>query len=308
MHLDVSVGIVVVGIHTSSYVMRCNRLPTPGEYLIARRYGKSLDGGKASNQALAAARLGAVSYLVIRVGNDEEGRFAANYLSSSGVNVDYVTTSESLPTGIGIAFMDESGVPMGATELGANAELTEEHINLALPAFKKSKILLTQLEIPVDLALYACEMGKRNNLTVILNPAPADSLSASQLKNIDVLTPNEPEAKIIAGYAPDEDISMETLGRHLYKKTGIKHIVITLGERGALLVSEGMTSHVTCPAIKSVDTSGAGDCFNGALAFALGNGLSMEKAVEFGVRSASLSVTKFEVWPSYPTLQEVKDL
>ena len=301
-------GITVIGIHTSSYVMRCSRLPTPGEYIIAGKYERSLDGGKASNQALAAARLGGCPYLVCRLGDDDEGRFAYDYLSKNGVNMEYTTISKTLPTGFGIAFMDENGVPMGATHLGCSEEFAKEYIDCAIPAFKKSKILLVQLEIPVELAMYACKLGKRHNLTTILNPAPADGLDVTQMSHVDILTPNEPEARILAGYNPDDGIDIVELGKRLYKTAGVKHLIITCGKHGALIINDEGILHKPCPAVKSVDTSGAGDCFNSALAFALANGVLMEKAVEFGVKTASLSVTKLQVWPSYPTMGEIEKI
>ena len=299
------VNIAVVGAHTNAYLMKCCRLPTPGEYIIAEKYEQSLDGAKGSNQALAAARLGAKVFLITRFGNDENGKFALDYLKSNGVDMSYSTVSDTCPTGFGIAFIDRDGVPMGASELGAVKEFNIEHVNMAFPGFEKSDILLVQLEINLDAALYACKKGKEHNMMVILNPSPADDLRGLPLKHIDILTPNEPEAKLLAGISPMEDIPAYKLARELHRLSGVENIILTLGSKGAYIKNSNSELHIPCPKVKAVDTSGAGDCFNASLAFALGNKVPLEKAVEFAVKTASLSVTKPQVWPSYPTLQEV---
>lgn len=301
------VTITVVGAHMDAYLMKCHRLPTPGEYIIAEKFEQSLDGGKGSNQALAAARLGAKVFLVTRLGNDEKGKFAYDYLQSNGVGMSYSTTSDKSPTGFGIAFIDGNGVPMGASELGAIKEFGASHIDIALPAIKKSNMMLVQLEIDIDAALYACKKGKEHGLTVILNPSPADKLVGVPLKHVDILTPNEPEAKLLAGIPPMEDVPEYELARELYRISGLESIILTLGSRGAYIKNRQMELHVPCPRVKAVDTSGAGDCFNASLAFALGNGIPLDKAVEFAVKTASLSVTRPQVWPSYPTLKEVEE-
>lgn len=305
--MNPNIGIAVVGAHTGAYLMRCRRLPTPGEYLVARNYERNLDGAKGSNQALAAARLGARVFLIARLGGDEEGKFAREYLNSNGVDTSYATASEHLPTGFGIAFMDEEGTPMGATILGSNVELSRDHIDMAIPAFQKSRILVVSLEINVDVALYACKVARKHGLKVILNPSPADDLKTMPLQNVDILTPNEPEAKLLAGASPDENIPAVELAKELHKLSGVREVVITLGSKGAFVLNNDKTLHVPCPKVKAVDTSGAGDCFNSALAFALGSGASLEKAAEFAVKTATLSVARPQVWPSYPTLKEVLD-
>jgi len=299
--------VVVVGSHTSSYVMRCRRLPTPGEYLIADSFEHILDGGKGSNQALALSRLGALPSFVAIIGNDEEGRFFTDYFSKNNVDLTYVTVSSSKPTAKGIAFVDDNGIPMGATIYGAISEMTVENIEHALPAIRSSRVLLTQLEIPVEVALYACRLSKENGLLTILNPAPADSLIGRTITNVDVLTPNEPEAKLLAGFNPDEDVPIEQVAEKLYSQTCVKMIVITLGERGAVLIDEKSIRKVACPRVEAIDTSGAGDCFNAALAIALGSKLSSDSAVDFALKTATLSVSQPQVWPSFPTLSKVLD-
>jgi ribokinase len=264
-----------------------------------------LDGGKGSNQAFALSRLGARTSLIAVIGDDEEGRFFLEYFSKQNVDLTYVTVCRSCSTGKGIAFMDYEGIPMGVTLLGAISEMTSEHIQKALPIIRSSSVLLTQLEIPVDLALYACRLGKKNGLLTILNPAPSDSLVGIKIENVDVLTPNEPEAKLLAGFRPEADVSIDDLAKILWAQTDVTTIVITLGENGAIIVDSAGVRKIPCPKVKAVDTSGAGDCFNAALAFALGNNWTIDLAVDFAVKTASMSVGKQEVWPSFPTLEEV---
>jgi ribokinase len=303
--MDSAIHIVVVGSHTSSYVMHCKRLPTPGEYLIADRYTRSMDGGKGSNQAIALARLGAHPHLVAVLGDDEERDFLLDYCAHHGVDTTYLTIVPQIATAKGVAFMNPEGIPLGATDLGAIRYMTMEMIEQALPAFSTSRLLLTQLEIPVELALYACKLGKQNGLITILNPAPADELVGKSISDVDILTPNEPEARLLAGFDPQENVPIDVIAKHLREHTSIETIIITLGNQGAIVYDPSGLYHYPCPVVQPIDTSGAGDCFNAALAITIGSGEHIDSAVRFALKAASLSVTKPQVWPAFPTYAEV---
>lgn len=302
-------GIIVVGIHTSSWVLRCPRLPSPGEYILGNNFRRVMDGGKASNQALAVSLLGGQSYLVARVGNDDEGKFAVEYLKDHGVNTDYISVSDTLPSGMGMAFMDLGGIPMGATVSGANSELSEKLILMANDAFERSGILLAQLEAKKELVFFACKLAKEKGAIVILDPAPADGFSIKDdCRYVDILTPNEPEAKMLSGYETDEEVEIEEVAEKLYLLSGKKIIIITLGGKGVYVRSTGLTEHICCPRVKTVDTSGAGDCFNAGLAVSLARGKTLSDSILYSLCAASLSVQKDEVWTSYPNSQEVDKL
>lgn len=304
--------ITVLGAHTAACVMRCKQLPTPGEYIIGQEFGPSLDGAKGSNQAIAAARLGAQTALISCVGDDAEGKKALNYLQGCGVDTHFVRVCPNISTGIGIAFIDATGTPMGVTSLGANQYLDTLAVEAAGQAFSGADIALLSLEIPLEAACRGAELAREAGALVILNPSPANELAENPvlLKRfstvIDWITPNEPEAKLLAGLAADAEIAPEPLIRLLAEKTGLSQIVITLGEQGAIVFSQGDVFWQRAPKIKAIDTSGAGDCFNAAFACSLGTGESCQKATAYAVCAASLSVGRKEVWPSYPNAQEAE--
>lgn len=298
--------VVVVGSHTSGYLMHCTRLPTRGEYLMAQRFEQTLDGGKGSNQAFALARLGARTSFVGLLGDDAEGALFANYCRKYGVNYSNAQFLPGKSTAMGIAFIDPAGQIMGATAPGVLTDMTTADVDCAKAAIAACDVLLTQLEIPHEVALYACELAKRYGKTAILNPAPADGMLAEDTRHIDILTPNEPEAKFLLGFAPDEHISTEELAQAFREKRPDAITVVTLGADGALIVAPDFVRHIACPAVDAVDTSGAGDCFNAALAFQIGQGSGIEAAVRFAVKAASMSVEKAQVWESYPTLAEIE--
>jgi len=305
MIADKKPKIAVLGAHTSAYIMKCERLPTPGEYIVARCYDKNVDGGKGSNQVISAARLGAKTMLISRVGKDEEGSFLLDYLKKCNVDISNVSISEETHTGIGLAFMNANGLPLGATALGANAEITCGDIDIAKECIAQYDIILISLEIDVDVALYCAKIAKALGLKVIVNPSPADAVVDKRLDNVDIITPNEPEAKMMCGFEPSFIIDDSELVNALVKKTGVENVIITLGDRGAVTADHSVCKHYMAPKVKAVDTSGAGDCFNATLAYFIGTGYAIDKAVEYAVKAASLSVTKKHVWPSYPSLEDV---
>lgn len=297
--------ITVVGSHTSAYLMHCPRLPTRGEFILAESFAETLDGGKGSNQALAAARLGAPVDFVGLIGDDEAGKKFCRTFEKNGVNLAYTQTVPQGKTAMGIAFIDPQGQIIGATDPGVLNSMSRAHVDAAAESIKTCSVLLTQLEIPADTALYACRLAKRADKVTILNPAPADQLTLERIRDVDILTPNEPEAKLLLGIDPqtkmtEEDLAIEYVTRNLAWST-----VITLGSKGAMIVSHGKVRRVLCPKVRAVDTSGAGDCFNAAVAYCIAQGKSLIAAVEFAVKAASFSVTKEQVWPSYPTLEQL---
>ncbi len=298
--------IAVVGAHSAAFLMRCPRLPTQGEFILAHAFEPTQDGGKGSNQALALARLGARSHLVSVVGDDDAGRAFLAHFAQSGVDVDKVHVLPGEKTAVGIAFIDPAGQIIGATDPGALAHFGTGEVDAARDIIAQSKVLLAQLEIPVEAALYACEVGRQAGCITILNPAPADDVRLNDIHDVDILTPNEPEAKLLLGLSPNAEMPVQELaGLYAQRAPGFK-TVITLGEQGALVIDEGVITPIPCPRVIPVDTSGAGDCFNAALALCVGQGTPLVQAATFAARVASVSVTRHAVWPSYPTLQELE--
>jgi ribokinase len=296
--------IAVVGSYATGLTMKVRRLPTSGETLMGRGYRVDF-GGKGSNQAVGCARLGAQVHFICRIGNDRFGDMAFNLYREEGVGVTHAKRSGEAPTGVGfIVVEEESGRNCIVIDPGANALLSAADVAEAETALRSASVVLTQLEIPVAAAARATECGRSNGAITILNPAPASPLPASLLRSVDVLTPNENEAKVLAGYAPDAAVEPQAVARELIR-TGVKHVVITLGEQGALLVNADSQVHFPAVQVQPVDTTGAGDAFNAGLAVALAHRGSIEQAVEFAIVTGAMAVTKEGVIPSLPGRDEV---
>lgn len=296
--------IVVVGSYATGLTMKVRRLPNSGETLMGQGYRVDF-GGKGSNQAVGCARLGAQVQFVCQTGIDRFGDMAFDLYREEGIGVVHAKRSGDVPTGVGfIVVEEESGRNCIVIDPGANELLSTADVAEAETAIRSASVVLTQLEIPVAAAASAMERGHANGAITVLNPAPACALPASVLHTVDVLTPNESEAKVLAGYAPDAAVEPQVVAQNLIE-SGVKHVVITLGEQGALLVNADSQTHFPAVKVRPVDTTGAGDAFNAGLAVALAHGSNLEQAVEFGTVTGALAVTKEGVIPSLPHREEV---
>lgn len=299
--------IAVMGAHTASFQIVCERHPLPGEYLIGQDFRQILDGGKGSNQAIAAARFGAEVELLSVVGADEEGDKLLEYCKYNGVGCSGVRRSED-KTGAGYAFVDDRGIPMGVTVPGCLQDISEDLVTGNEALIEKADVFLAQLEVPVQTALAGCRMAHDKGALTILNPAPADALKLGQdMSYIDVLTPNENEARRLAGIIMSEGVSPGETARRIYERSGIPVIIITLGEKGALICQNGNVSLQPAFPVKAIETSGAGDCFNAVLACLLEEGKDIHSAVRHASAAAALSVSRPEVWEAYPTRTETNE-
>jgi ribokinase len=295
--------IAVVGSYATGLTMRVKRIPGAGETLLGSGYRVDF-GGKGSNQAVGCARLGAHVDFVARIGNDAFGEMAIGLYRDEGIDTTWVTRCVEAPTGVGfIVVEEESGHNSIVLDPGANELLTAMDVAKAEAALASASVVLTQLEIPVEAAESALALGRKAGAITILNPAPVRPLPASVLGLVDILTPNEKEARILAGRAPDVSIDAEIVARELIQH-GAKQIVMTLGERGALLVSDRSTKYFPSVSVEAVDTTGAGDAFNAGLATALAQGTSLAEAVQFAGITGGMAVTKHGVIPSLPRHHE----
>jgi ribokinase len=283
--------------------MRVNRLPSPGETLLAKGYRVDF-GGKGSNQAVACARLGANVSLMAKIGRDNFGEMALNLHRGEKVDIDSVIQVPHQPTGVGFIVVDANGNNSITIDPGANDLLTAEEVFEGLKTLTPEAVVLTQLEIPVEAAGAAVARGREKQALTILNPAPARILPDSVLQLVDVLTPNQGEAKVLIGESPEADIEPERVARELLRR-GVKQVVTTLGERGALIATANSCLHVPAIKVFARDTTGAGDSFNAGLAVALSSGEKLDDAVRFGVVTGGLAVTREGVVPSLPTRNEV---
>ncbi len=297
--------IAVVGSFAVGLTMKVERFPATGETLLGSGY-RTDHGGKGSNQAVGCARLGADVSFVARIGKDTLGEMALELYRNEGVNVSHVRQVPDLPTGVGfILVKSATGENCIALDPGANERLNREAVLASDAALSSAHVVLTQLEIPVEAAEAAMERGRAHGGITILNPAPARVVPDSVLRNVDFLTPNQSEAKALLGHKPDAKVTPEELAREL-RARGPKHVVITLGEHGALIARDGIEEHIPAIATTAVDTTGAGDAFNAGLAVALARGATLEDAVRLAVVTGGMAVTKEGVIPSLPRLDEVR--
>ena len=295
--------IVVVGSYAAGLTMRVDRLPSPGETLLGKGYRVDF-GGKGSNQAVACARLGARVSFVAKIGGDNFGEIALGLYRRERINIDSVIQAPDEPTGVGFIIVDSNGNNCITIDPGANDLLTATEVLQCLNTLTSETVVLTQLEIPVEAAGAAMALGRERRSVTILNPAPVRILPQSVLQLVDILTPNQSEAKVLTGRSPEAEIAPEMVARELIR-SGVKQVVITLGEKGALLVTADSSLYIPAIRVSVADTTGAGDSFNAGLAVALSCGANLEDAVRFAVVTGGLAVTREGVVPSLPTRDEV---
>jgi ribokinase len=296
--------IVVVGSYATGLTLKVKRLPSPGETVLASGYRVDC-GGKGSNQAVGCARLGANVRFVARIGRDNFGEMALRLYREEGIDTAFVRETAEHSTGVGFILVEAgTGNNSIAIDPGANELLSAADVAGSEAAFENAAVVLTQLEIPVEAAEAALACGRARGAITILNPAPVRPLPQSLLQLVDVLTPNQSEAKILTGRSPEASAVPEDIARDLLR-AGVKNVVMTLGEEGALMVTEASVKCIPAIRVTPVDTTGAGDAFNAGLATALASGESLESAAEFAVITGGLAVTKEGVVPSLPRREEV---
>ena len=294
--------VVVVGSLNMDIVVPVPRHPRPGETIIGSDSFRT-PGGKGANQAVAAARLGQRVAMVGRVGGDDAGATLVAALNDYGVDYAHVRTTPEAPTGIALVTVDPTGENIIVVSSGANARVEVGDVEAAAGALELAGAVLLQLEIPLAAVVAT---AARASGAVILNPAPAptDRLPAELLGAVDVLVPNRAELAELAG--TEEAGSLEQVAEQAEAVEGPGAVVVTLGVDGALVVRDGASEHVAAPPTAAVDTTGAGDCFCGALADGLARELPLADAVRWAVRAASRSVARAGAQASMPTREEVE--
>jgi ribokinase len=296
-------SIVIVGSSNTDMVIRSPHLPAPGETILGGTFFMNA-GGKGANQAVAASRLGGNISFIAKVGNDIFGKEAIRVFKKEGMDVSTVLKDKQLPSGTALITVDDQGENCIVVASGANASLLPADIKKFRSKVQSASILLMQLETPVETILYASSLAAGNKVNIILNPAPARALPDELLKNISIITPNEKEAEMLTGVSVHNRSSAEQAALALSKK-GIGTVIITLGAKGALVLHKNKFSLIDAPKVKAVDTTAAGDVFNGALAVALSENKSVKDAVKFACRAASVSVTRLGAQASAPYRKEV---
>lgn len=295
--------IYVIGSFVMGLTIQVPRVPTMGETLTGENFDLG-PGGKGVNQAIAAARAGAEVRVSVCVGEDNFGKMAIDVLEEEGIYSESVCQLPEVYTGCGFVTLLESGDNSIIIDPGANRKLSAQMILDDEQAINRSDIVMAQLEVPDEPIEIAMKLGKRYSAINILNPAPARRLPASILEKVDILTPNETEARILLDLPPDGNEQLEELGFKLLE-LGVKTIVITLGKEGALIIDRQGSIKVPAPVITPTDSTGAGDCFNGNLAYGLGKGWSIEKAVKRAVFAGAYCTGYLGVIKGLPTGDEL---
>jgi ribokinase len=291
--------IVVVGSANVDLTTFTDQMPRPGETIFGSRFDLGF-GGKGANQAVAASLCGARVHMVARVGNDLFGPATIENLERQGVNARKVKAIDDVGSGVAPIFVDSTGQNRILVVKGANDSLTPEAVENASRLLKRADLIVLQLEIPLETVYYTVRFARKNKLRVILNPAPAAPLSLEQLKGVTYLIPNETEAEAIAGRSVTTLDDAHACARELVAR-GFPRVILTLGERGAVLAGAESVKHVPAFPVEAVDTTGAGDAFIGSFAAFLGEGLSEEEAVERANLYAAFSTTSVGTQKSFVT-------
>jgi ribokinase len=298
---DGNAPVVVVGAHVQGLFLDVSSVPREGETVLASSFEEPLDGGKSTNQAVAAARLGAPTALVTVVGTDERGTRAVELFAGENIDVRGCFRLDGA-TDVGIVLLPPSRIPAIVTVLDRNRDLDGARVRLAADIVRSGTVVVCSLEAPQDAAVAAFELAREAGAMTILNPAPAAELAPRLLATTDVLIPNEHEASVLAGLdgAPAE------LANLLARELEVEVVIVTAGAAGAFVAEkDAEVVHLPAPHVEVVDTTGAGDAFIGAFASRLQRGESVVAAAAYGVQAASVSVTRSGTMDAFPGTDEM---
>jgi ribokinase len=298
--------LLVIGSSNTDMVVKTTRLPAPGETVIGGTFLMN-PGGKGANQAVAAARLGGQVTFVAKVGEDIFGQQAISGFKQEGIDTTYILTDTDNPSGVALINVDAAGENCITVAPGANAALQSVETQTALQAVNADTLVLLQLEIPLTTVEYAVKEAAKRGLRVILNPAPAQSLPTDLFQDVFLITPNETEAELLTGIRVKDIITAEQAALKFHEM-GVSNVVITLGSKGAYIHTASESQLVDVPKVTAIDSTAAGDCFNGALAVALSEGQLLTEAVSFACRAAAISVTRMGAQASMPYREEVDNV
>lgn len=298
--------IVVIGSSNTDMIIRVPRIPKPGETILGGRF-LSAAGGKGANQAVAAARAGGKVTFIASIGPDTIGELALDGFRKDGIDISQVFRDESEPSGVALIFVGDDGENSIGVAGGANMALSPEKVSNRRHVIEQAGILLMQLETPLPTIETAAEIAAERNIPVILNPAPAQSLPESLLARIFLLTPNESEAELLTGL-PVNGADGAPEAAKVLRKRGVANVIITLGAAGSFLSMPGKEILIPGFQVNPVDTTAAGDIFNGALCVAVSEGKDLPDAVRFASAAAAISVTRPGAQPSAPRRHEILEL
>jgi ribokinase len=295
--------ILVIGSSNTDMVIKTDHFPKPGETIIGGKFLMN-PGGKGANQAVTAARLGSKTTFIAKLGKDIFSIQALHQFEKEGIKIDYILQDKENPSGVALITVDEKGENSIVVAPGSNMELTPFDFSNCKEAFFENEILLMQLEIPLDTVVFCAKLASSYEKKVILNPAPATSLPEELYKNLFLITPNETEAELLTGIKITDESSMKKAS-NWFKSKGVQNTIITLGAKGVYVSANKIEKIIPAPKVFAVDTTAAGDVFNGALASAISENKDWESAVNFACKVASISVTRMGAQSSIPYGKEI---
>ncbi len=295
--------ITVIGSSNTDMVIKTTKLPAPGETILGGDFFMNA-GGKGANQAVAAVRLGGNVSFIAKTGDDIFGKQARELFKAEEIKTDFLVIDEGHPSGVALITVDSLGENCIVVAPGSNSHLSPTDIDSALEEIIQSEIILIQLEIPIETVAYAVNFAFKAGKKVILNPAPAAIITDNLLSKLYMITPNETEAELISGIPVVDTGSAILAAKNLYER-GVKVVIITLGSKGALLYTGGVAKLIPSPKVDAIDTTAAGDVFNGAIAVAISEGFDLEDAVRFACEAAAISVTRMGAQSSAPYRHEL---
>ncbi len=296
--------ISVLGIFVADISFSGPKIPSVGETILGNKYNVG-PGGKGCNQAIAIARLGGKVNFISKIGKDSYGELALNTLKKNNINIENIIQDEKLQTGVaGILVDQNSGKNAINVIVGAPSFLKVSEIEKQINFIKSSKIFLTQLEVPKDVTLHCLKTAKENGCITILNPAPASEITKEFFSKIDYFTPNETEAEFYTGIKITNEKEAKQAAEKLLN-LGIKKVIITLGEKGLLYTDGKEVIYLKANSVKAIDTTGAGDAFNGGLAFGLSKDKPINECLELANKVAGISTTKLGAGDAMPFSKDI---
>ncbi|MDY6855479.1 MAG: ribokinase [Thermodesulfobacteriota bacterium] len=300
--------VVVIGSANIDLTIKSHRIPKLGETVSGGHFYTSF-GGKGANQAVAALNAGADVSFISRVGCDTHGDAMMDHLKKIGLSLEGIVKDQDYHTGVALIMVDNKGRNIISVAPGCNWKLTSGDVRSAEPLIASADVLLVQLEVDLTVVSEALTIAKNHHLTTILNPAPALSIPLDIYPMVDILTPNEVEALGLAGIKKSEPFESTILqAAHTFLKWGVGEVMVTMGQSGVIWVKESFKQHLPSFEVKAVDSTGAGDVFNGALAYATSAGMPKVDAIRFANAAAAICVTRAGAQDSIPSQNEIKSL
>lgn len=296
-------SILVIGSSNTDMIIKSERFPDPGETILGGDF-YMLPGGKGANQAVAAARLGGEVSFICRVGDDQFGKRSIQVYQEECISTDNIIIDPEERSGVALISVNGDGENKIVVASGANNGFKEEEIENVYKIISRADYVIMQLEIPVSIVGKIIQFSKRTDTNIILNPAPAQKLPDWFFDDLFLVTPNETETEILTGINVCDELTAKKAALWFQNK-GVRNVVITLGKNGSYLVTSNEAYAISTPNVDTIDSTAAGDVFNGALAVALANGQSFKQAVNFASIAAALSVKKIGAQSSCPTLEDV---